>query len=92
MRLPATRLNARWSGHGLRHYAVPVDVLIEVGIVGAVLAVVAVLVVKGPRYLRRGRTVLGVYEEIYHPAAHLARGEVQVQEERVTPSPTPDGE
>jgi hypothetical protein len=65
------------------------DVLVGLAIIGAVLAVVVVMVAKGPRY-RRGGAVLNVYEEIYHPGAQLARDQVQVQEQRVTPSPTPD--
>lgn len=41
----------------------------------------------------RGRSasgaVAGPFEEIWHPAAHRARIEIQVQDERVVPSPQP---
>lgn len=36
-----------------------------------------------------GGSVLGPLEEIYHPTAHRARVEVQVQDERRTPTPSP---
>jgi hypothetical protein len=68
--------------------------------VSGVLAVVAVLVLFAvvlvglPRLAaraRRGGTgggVLGPFEEMWHPAAHRARVEVQVQDER-TDAPLP---
>jgi hypothetical protein len=41
----------------------------------------------------RGRAasgaVTGPFEEIWHPAAHRARIEIQVQDERVIPKPYP---
>ncbi|WP_395728935.1 hypothetical protein [Nakamurella sp.] len=41
----------------------------------------------------RGRAaagaVTGPFEEIWHPAAHQARIEIQVQDERVIPNPQP---
>lgn len=33
--------------------------------------------------------VSGPFEEIWHPAAHRARVEIQVQDERVVPKPLP---
>ena len=33
--------------------------------------------------------VTGSFEEIWHPAAHRARIEIQVQDERVIPNPQP---
>jgi hypothetical protein len=32
-----------------------------------------------------GGGVLGVFDEVYHPAAHRSRFEIQVQEERAAP-------
>ncbi len=41
----------------------------------------------------KGRAVSGAvsgpFEEIWHPAAHRARVEIQVQDERVVPNPQP---
>jgi hypothetical protein len=65
-----------------------------VGVV-AVLAPFAVVLLGLPRLAaraRRGGTgdgVLGPFEELWHPAAHRARVETQVQEER-TDAPRPD--
>jgi hypothetical protein len=41
----------------------------------------------------RGRAgagaVAGPFEEIWHPAAHRARVEIQIQDERIAPDPQP---
>ncbi|MDG4832354.1 hypothetical protein O7627_24035 [Solwaraspora sp. WMMD1047] len=52
------------------------------------------LVWLGARIRRRGGgvDVLGPFEEIWHPAAHRSRLEIQAQEEWVAPMPTPDRE
>ena len=38
---------------------------------------------------RAGGSVAGPFEEIWHPAAHRARIEVQVQDERTVEAPSP---
>jgi hypothetical protein len=37
-----------------------------------------------------GESVMGPFEEIWHPAGHRARVEIRVQEERAVPMPSPD--
>lgn len=37
-----------------------------------------------------GGAVMGPIDEIYHPAAHRARFDVEVQHERAAPSPSAD--
>lgn len=64
-------------------------------VVGSVLGVLTVLV--GLPYLaararRRGvgtASMMGPFEEIWHPAATSARHEVELQEERREPTPSP---
>jgi hypothetical protein len=43
------------------------------------------------RVRRRGAgdSVMGPFDEIWHPAAHRARIEIHVQEERPAPAPAP---
>lgn len=36
-----------------------------------------------------GASLMGPFEEIWHPAAHRSRLEVQVQDERPQPMPSP---
>jgi hypothetical protein len=37
-----------------------------------------------------GGAIMGPFDEIYHPAAHRFRAEIQVQEERMVPLPSAD--
>jgi hypothetical protein len=57
-----------------------------------VALVAAGLVWLGRRVRRRGvgGEVVGPFEEIWHPAAHRARLEIEVQEGRMVPLPSPD--
>lgn len=57
-----------------------------------VALVAAGLVWLGRRVRRRGvgGEVMGPFEEIWHPAAHRARLEIEVREERMVPLPSPD--
>jgi hypothetical protein len=66
--------------------------------VGGLLAVLAIyasvlggLVWIAARVRRRGggASLMGPFEEIWHPVAHQARLEIEVQDERPEPSPTP---
>lgn len=56
-----------------------------------VASVAAGLAWLGRRVRRRGAggEVMGPFEEIWHPAAHRARLEIEVQEERMVPLPSP---
>ena len=67
-------------------------------VVGLVVATILlfVVVLGGLWYAARrsrGRAasgaVTGPFEEIWHPAAHRARIEIQVKDERVVPTPQP---
>jgi hypothetical protein len=62
-------------------------VLLVVGVLAAVLALLAWL---GSRVRRRGvgGDVMGPFDEIWHPAAHRFRAEIEVHEERVLPLPS----
>jgi hypothetical protein len=52
--------------------------------------VAAGLVWLGRRVRRSaGGEIMGPFEEIWHPAAHRARLEVEVQQERMVPLPSP---
>ena len=60
-----------------------------------VVAVLAALVVLGRRVRRNGRAggqaFVGPFEEMWHPAAHRARRETEIVDERViTPLPADD--
>ncbi|MGW5673180.1 hypothetical protein [Micromonospora sp. NPDC003776] len=65
-------------------------ILLVVGVLAAVLAALAWL---GSRVRRRGvgGDVMGPFDEIWHPAAHRFRAEIEVHEERVVPLPSADG-
>jgi hypothetical protein len=67
------------------------DWLALVLIVAAFGMVLAGLPWLAARVRRRGvgGSVLGPFEEIWHPAAHRARIEVEVQQERSAPAPAP---
>jgi hypothetical protein len=64
-------------------------VLVVAGSVAAVLGSLAWL---GSRLRRRGvgGAIMGPFDEIWHPAAHRFRHEIQTHEERVVPMPSPD--
>ncbi len=68
------------------------DLLIPVGVVGALALVVGSLWWLAVRVRRRGGggNVLGPFEELWHPAAHRSRIERQEQAERRAPAPSPD--
>jgi len=57
-----------------------------------VLFVLAGLPLLARRVRRRGTgsDVLGPFEEMWHPAAHRARQDTQIQEERRDEAPSPD--
>jgi hypothetical protein len=56
---------------------------------GVLAAILGALVWLGRRVRRRGvgGGLMGPIDEIYHPAAHRFRFEVQVQEQRLVPLP-----
>ncbi|MCH6167806.1 hypothetical protein [Pseudonocardia alaniniphila] len=62
--------------------------LMTLGIFGVVLAGLAWI---ASRVRRRGGggSLMGPFDEIWHPAAHRARIETEVQEERPAPIPLP---
>jgi hypothetical protein len=63
-------------------------VILSVAVVGAVLAGCAALAAR----VRRGGTggsVLGPFEDLWHPAAQRARLEVETQQEQPAPAPEP---
>jgi len=63
-------------------------------VAGFFAAIMRALLWLGSRVRRRGgggsEAFMGPFEEIWHPAAHRARFETLVVEERVVPMPTPD--
>lgn len=69
-----------------------VGLLASLTVTGAMVAVAGGLAWLGSRLRRRGvgSDVMGPFEEIWHPAAHRARLELRVYEERTVPAPSPD--
>jgi hypothetical protein len=69
-----------------------VDTLIGALVVTAGFAVLlagyAALAVR-MRRRRIGGALMGPIDEIYHPAAHRFRAEIQVHEQRTVPTPSP---
>jgi len=55
---------------------------------GAVMVALALLT-KRSRGRRVGSSVAGPFEEIWHPAAHRARIDIEVQDERKIGAPSP---
>lgn len=62
-------------------------------VVGVLAAVLAALIWLASRVRRRGvgGDVMGPFDEIWHPAAHRFRAEIEVHEERVVPLPSAEG-
>jgi hypothetical protein len=60
-------------------------------VAGSLAAILGALVWLGRRVRRRGvgGALMGPFDEIWHPAAHRFRFEIQVQEERMVPLPSP---
>lgn len=61
--------------------------LIAVAFIGVMIALA--WLTKRSRGRSLGSSVAGPFEEIWHPAAHRARIEIEVQDERRTESPAP---
>ena len=61
-------------------------------VLAAVFVILGGLARLAARARRRGisGSVLGTFDEMFHPAAHESRIEVQVQIERKAPLPSPD--
>lgn len=70
------------------------ELLSVLAVAGLFAAIMVVLVWLGSRVRRRGggagEAFMGPFEEMWHPAAHRARVETQVVEERMMPMPPPD--
>jgi hypothetical protein len=66
--------------------------LVILTVFGGFAAVMGLLLWLGIRFRRRGvgGQIMSPIDEIYHPAAHRFRQEVQVQEERLAPRPGSD--
>jgi hypothetical protein len=52
-----------------------VEELVAILVVAAVLVGVIVVIARGPRHGRAGSALIDAYNEIYHPAAHLAKAD-----------------
>ena len=61
-------------------------IVLVVGVLAAVLGSLAWLAVR-VRSRGVGDNVMGPFEEIWHPAAHRFRAEIQMYEERTVPLP-----
>jgi hypothetical protein len=70
------------------------EVLAFLVVAGGFAAILGAFVWLARRVRRRGvgGALMGPIDEIYHPAAHRLRFEIQVQEERMVPLPSPDGQ
>jgi len=67
------------------------DAVELLGVVGGFAAVLGALVLLARR-VRRGGVgggIMGPLDEIYHPAAHRVRFEIEVQQARLVPLPAP---
>jgi hypothetical protein len=62
-----------------------------IAFLAALAVTVGGLVLLASRIRRRGigDTVMGPFDEVWHPTAHRAHIEIREQEERTTPAPTP---
>jgi hypothetical protein len=81
-----------WNGRG---YPGPVaEVLPFLVLAGVLAAVMGALAWMGARVRRRGadgaRAVMGPLDEIFHPAAHGIRAEIEIHEQRMVPLPSAD--
>jgi hypothetical protein len=67
------------------------DFLVILGILAAFAAVLGLLAWLASLARRRkvGGSVLGVVDEIFRPTSHETRIEIQVQNERMIPAPSP---
>ena len=65
-----------------------VALLLVVALFGAVLGGLTRIAIRARRRGCSG-SLMGPFEEIWHPAAHRARIESQTQEERPAPAPLP---
>jgi hypothetical protein len=67
------------------------DVLVIVAVLAVFAAVMGCLVwlTRRQRGRRIGSSVAGPFEEIWHPAAHRARIDIEVQDERKAETPAP---
>jgi hypothetical protein len=71
------------------------EALMVTVVAGFFVAVMVGLAWLGTRVRRRGaargsQAVLGPFEEIWHPAAHRARLQTEIVEERMVPMPSAD--
>ena len=68
------------------------DFFAFLAVAGGFAVVLVALWLLARRVRRRGigGAVLGPIDEIYHPAAHRIRFEIQVQEQRLAPAPSPE--
>jgi hypothetical protein len=68
-----------------------VDLLLFLVVLSGFTLVMCGLLWLARRVRRKGIAFVGPADELFHPAAHQARLENEVQEERISPSvPTPD--
>jgi len=67
------------------------DLLPAIAIMAGFAAIMAGLVwlTHRSRGRRVGSSVAGPFEEIWHPAAHRARIDIEIQDERTAPVPSP---
>jgi len=67
------------------------DLLPEIAILAGFAAIMAGLVwlTHRGRGRRVGSSVAGPFEEIWHPAAHRARIDIEIQDDRKAPIPSP---
>jgi hypothetical protein len=63
--------------------------LVTIAVMGVVMGGVVWLASR-MRRRRVGASIMGPFDEIWHPAAHRARIEIQVQVQRKAPMPSPD--
>jgi hypothetical protein len=70
------------------------DILAVLAIAAIFAGIMAALAWLGLRVRRTGgrgsEAFMGPFEEIWHPAAHRARLESQIVDERMVPTPSPD--
>lgn len=67
-----------------------VNLLIPLAILAALAAIAGALWWLAARVRRHGGDAVGPFDELWHPAAHRTRIEVQEQAERGPVTPSPD--